>query len=65
MQFMECEVRKIPDEVLQTMEKNIIDRFTDRLKQLIFEDNRISKTETLYIDMNMNNAIETYEKPYS
>lgn len=42
------------------MEKNIIDRFMERLKQLIFEDNRNSKTERLYIDMNINNAIETY-----
>lgn len=54
----------MPDEVLQSMENNIIERFTDKLKQLIFDDNRIPKAETLYIDMDINKAIETYEKMY-
>lgn len=57
-------MRQIPEEILQSMEKNIIDRFTDRLKQLIFEDDRISKSETLFVDMDINKAIETYEKLY-
>lgn len=55
---------KIPDEVLQAMENNIIERFTDRLKQLIFDDDRIPKAETLFIDMDINKAIESYDKLY-
>lgn len=54
----------MPEEVLQSMENNIIERFTDKLKQLIFDDDRIQKAETLYIDMNINKAIETYDKLY-
>lgn len=55
---------KIPDEVLQAMENNIIERFTDRLKQLIFDDDRILKAETMFIDMDINKAIESYDKLY-
>lgn len=55
---------KIPDEVLQAMENNIIERFTDRLKQLIFDDDRIPKAETMFIDMDINKAIESYDKLY-
>lgn len=55
---------KIPDEVLQAMENNIIERFTDRIKQLIFDDDRIPKAETLFIDMDINKAIESYDKLY-
>lgn len=54
----------IPDEILKDMENNIIERFTDRLKQLIFDDDRIPKAETLYINMNINKAIKTYDKLY-
>lgn len=54
----------IPDEILQAMENNIIERFTDRLKQLIFDDDRILKAETLYIDMDINKAKKSYDKLY-
>lgn len=46
------------------MENNIIERFTDRLKQLIFDDDRIPKAETLYIDTDINKVIESYDKLY-
>lgn len=46
------------------MENNIIERFTDRLKQLIFDDDRIPKAETLYIDMDINKAKKSYDKLY-
>lgn len=54
----------IPDEILQAMENNIIERLTDRLKQLIFDDDRIPKAETLYIDMDINKAKKSYDKLY-
>lgn len=63
-EYMKSEVIPIPDEILQAMENSIIERFTDRLKQLIFDDDRIPKEETLYIDMDINKAKKSYDKLY-
>lgn len=63
-EYMKSEVIPIPDEILQAMENSIIERFTDRLKQLIFDDDRIPKAETLYIDMDINKAKKSYDKLY-
>lgn len=54
----------MPDELLKSMEEGIISNFIDRLKQIIFEDDRIGKAETLYLSMDIDKAKETYKKYY-
>lgn len=54
----------MPDEILQGMESEIIRRYIDKLKQIIFDDDRINKAETLYVDMDINKAIDCYDKMY-
>lgn len=52
------------DKLLKSMEEEIVANFVDRLKQIIFEDDRIRKAETLYVSMDIDKAKDTYKKFY-
>lgn len=52
----------MPDEILRNMENEIIDRFTSKLKEILLSDDRITKTDALYEDIDK--AKEEYERLY-
>lgn len=54
----------MPNEILKIMEKAIIEKYTDKLKELIFADDRIDKTQTIYFDLDINKAMDIYDKLY-
>lgn len=47
---------------LQKMEQEIIERYTDKLKEILFNDDRIPKAETLYVSMDVDKAKHEYNK---
>lgn len=54
----------MPDEVLVSMEDQIIERFMDRLKGLLFSDPRIHKADAFYAVDNVNKAATSYNRLY-
>lgn len=54
----------MPDEVLVSMENQIIERFIDRLKGLLFSDTRIHKADAFYAVDNVNKAVASYDRLY-
>lgn len=54
----------MPDEVFVSMEDQIIERFIDRLKGLLFSDPRIHKADAFYAVDNVNKAVISYDRLY-
>lgn len=54
----------MPDEVLVSIEDQIIERFMDRLKELLFFDPRIHKVDAFYAVDNVNKAATSYDRLY-
>ncbi len=54
----------MPDEVLVSMEDQIIERFMDRLKELLFSDPRIHKADAFYAVDSVNKAATSYNRLY-
>ena len=54
----------MPDEVLLSMEDQIIERFMDRLKELLLSDPRIHKADAFYAVNNVNKAATSYNRLY-
>ena len=60
----ERKTKIMPDEVLVSMENQIIERFMDRLKGLLFSDPRIHKADAFYAVDNVNKAAISYNRLY-
>lgn len=60
----ERKTKIMPDEVLVSMEDQIIERFMDRLKGLLFSDQRIHKADAFYAVDNVNKAATSYNRLY-
>lgn len=54
----------MPDELLISMEDQIIERFIDRLKGLLFSDERIHKADAFYAVEDVNKAVRSYDRLY-
>lgn len=54
----------MPDEVLGTMEDEIIRLYTEKLKEMIFCDTRIHNEDALYVIMNIDAAKLKYERMF-
>lgn len=55
----------MPDKLLIDMENEIIERYTDKLKEILFSDDRISKADTIYASMDVDEAKRKYNRMYS
>lgn len=60
----ERKTKIMPDEILVSMEDQIIERFMDRLKELLFFDPRIHKSDAFYAIDNVNKAAISYDRLY-
>lgn len=54
----------MPDKLLIDMENEIIERYTDKLKEILFSDNKISKADTIYASMDIDIAKNKYNRLY-
>lgn len=54
----------MPDKLLIDMENEIIERYTDKLKEILFSDNKISKADTIYVSMDIDIAKNKYNRLY-
>lgn len=54
----------MPDELLIDIENEIIERYTDKLKEILFSDNKISKADTIYASMDIDIAKKKYNRLY-
>lgn len=54
----------MPDEILKSMENEIIKRYTEKLKEIIFSDARIHKADTTYANNDIDKAIKKYDRLY-
>lgn len=60
----ERKVKIMSDEVLVSMEDQIIERYMERLKGLLFSDPRIHKADAFYAVDNVNKAATSYNRLY-
>lgn len=60
----ERKTKIMPDEILVAMEDQIIERFMDRLKGLLFSDLRIHKADAFYAIDDVNKAATSYNRLY-
>ena len=54
----------MPDEILKSMENEIIKRYTEKLKEIIFSDARIHKTDAIHVNNDIDETIKRYNRLY-